>query len=73
MITALGCPARFSGCACAICSSLYGARVLGLRVVVEIEPPALVDGDVLEDRSKCPRRLVDLGLGFDGKRRITFA
>src|SRR5262249_59792671 len=39
-----------------------GARVLRLRVVVEVEPAVLVDHDVLENRSERVRRLVDLGL-----------
>ena len=30
MTTELGCPARFSGCAFAICSSLYAARVFSV-------------------------------------------
>src|SRR5512133_2994257 len=38
------------------------ARVLGLRVVVEVEDAALVDDHVLEHRSPGPRRRVDLRL-----------
>ena len=44
-----------------------GARVLGLRVAVEVEPPALVDDDVLEQRPEGPRRRVDLGLGLGAR------
>ena len=41
-----------------------GARVLGLRLVVEVEHAALVDDDVLEDRPERARRLEDLRLGL---------
>ena len=41
-----------------------GARVLGLRVVVEIEHATLVHDDVLEDRPERLRHPVDLGLGL---------
>src|SRR5581483_4087866 len=44
-----------------------GARVLGLRVVVEVEDPALVDGHVLEDGPERPRRAVDLRLCLGGE------
>ena len=40
-----------------------GARVLGLRVVVEVDVAVLVEHDVLEDRPVRARRLVDLRLG----------
>ena len=41
-----------------------GARILGLRIVIEIEHAALVDDHVLEDGAEALRRLVDLGLGL---------
>ena len=41
-----------------------GAGVLGLRVVVEVEYPAVVDGDVLEDRPEAACGGVDLRLGL---------
>ena len=44
-----------------------GARVLGLRVVVEVDHAALVDGDVLEHRAERLRRLEDLGLRLGGE------
>ena len=40
------------------------ARVLGLRVVVEIEHAALVDRDVLEHGAEAVHRVPDLGLGL---------
>ena len=49
-----------------------GARVLRLRLVVEVDDARLVDGDVLEDRPECARRPPDLRLRL-GKSRITFA
>ena len=44
-----------------------GTRVLRLGVVVEVESPALVDRDVLEDRPERVRRLEDLRLGVGGE------
>src|SRR3954447_15828055 len=44
-----------------------GARVLRLRVVVEVELAVRVDRDVLEDRPERVRRLVDLGLRLRGE------
>ena len=44
-----------------------GARVLRLRVVVEVEHAALVHDDVLEHRPERLRRAVDLGLGLRGQ------
>ena len=44
-----------------------GARVLGLRVVVEVDHAAVVDGDVLEHGAEGLRRLEDLGLGLGGE------
>ena len=43
------------------------ARVLRLRVVVEVDDAALVDDDVLEDRPEGAGRLVDLGLRLGGE------
>ena len=44
-----------------------GARVLGLRVVVEVEPPVPVDDDVLEHGPERVRGGEDLGLGLGGE------
>src|SRR5207244_3279082 len=42
-------------------------RVLGLRVVVEVENPALVDDDVLQHGAEAVHGVPDLRLGFGGE------